>query len=207
MSLESIGSPRSARTLRRAGAAQHCAVAVILLVVSRARGAGAADVLAGPLDQLNAGDACIHSKDGGSICRVPEDRLDGFEAYPPGRGRFLLAGGTKKDVKGPKLGVAECSVASSLVLPNYINAKVFQPTKGQPRPRLHLLAAELLPVIPTGQVHLVTYDATTERLRRQSDDVLAALLGGDVDPSARRPPWVLVEYETLLALFAPYKGA
>ena len=55
---------------------------------------------------------------------------------------------------------------------------MFQPGKsaaGKLKSRLHLLAKELLPVIPVGQVHLVAYDAATQRLRRLPDDVLVPL--------------------------------
>ena len=211
-----IGAPRGAQTLHPARVAhKRCCTlaAAILLAVRPASGVGPTVSPPGPLDQLKAGDGCISFR-AGSICSVADERLEGFEAHPPGRGRYLLAGGTKlassPGAEGPKLGDAARSGASTLVLPGQPKHNVFQPAKtasgkNTEKSRLHLLAKELLPVIPVGQVHLVAYDDATQRLRRMPDDVLAALLDGDVDPG-RLPLWVVVEYETLLALLVPHKG-
>ena len=133
-----IGAPRGAQTLHPARVAhKRCCTlaAAILLAVRPASGVGPTVSPPGPLDQLKAGDGCIRLKDG-SICPVAEERLEGFEALPPGRGRYLLAGGTKlassPGAEGPKLGDAARSGASSLVLPGQPNHKVFQPGKSAP---------------------------------------------------------------------------
>ena len=107
-----IGAPRGAQTLHPARVAhKRCCTlaAAILLAVRPASGVGPTVSPPGPLDQLKAGDGCIRLKHG-SICSVAEERLEGFEAHPPGRGRYLLAGGTKRTsspgAEGPKLGDA-----------------------------------------------------------------------------------------------------